>query len=120
MHTHTLSGSAIAIVVSTISSPLLLLLYTRFCNLHRKTWGGWSFEGLRGWGPFIRLGVPGLLMLCFEWWSYELAAFVVGSINRTQLGIHTILMQILSLNYMVSIYIVRPDDVIVRCHVIVM
>ena len=42
-------------------------------------------------------------MLCFEWWSYELAAFVVGCISKTQLGIHTILMQILSLNYMVSI-----------------
>ena len=42
-------------------------------------------------------------MLCFKWWSYELAAFVVGCISKTQLGIHTILMQILSLNYMVSI-----------------
>ena len=44
-------------------------------------------------------------MLCFEWWCYELAAFVTGAISITQLAIHTVIMQILSLNFMVSSYV---------------
>ena len=49
----------------------------------------------------MRLAIPGLLMLCCEWWCYEISAFVLGAVSKTQLGIHTILMQVLSVNFMV-------------------
>lgn len=39
---------------------------------------GWSRECLQDWGPFFRLAVPSMLMLCVEWWAYEIGSFLVG------------------------------------------
>lgn len=40
---------------------------------------GWSWECLQDWGPFFRLAVPSMLMLCIEWWAYEIGSFLVGT-----------------------------------------
>lgn len=37
---------------------------------------------LQDWGDFMRLGIPGMLMLGAEWWTYELGAFLAGKIYR--------------------------------------
>jgi MATE family multidrug resistance protein len=68
------------------------VVYIKWRKLHHLTWGGWSFESLTEWGQFLRLGLPGLLMLGFEWWSYEISAIVVGTIDDTQLAIAGILL----------------------------
>ena len=39
---------------------------------------GWSLECLQDWGPFFRLAVPSMLMLCIEWWAYEIWSFLMG------------------------------------------
>ena len=83
-------------------APILLILYIRCRNLHQQTWGGWSFESLTEWWQFLKLGVPGFLMLAFEWWSFEISTLVSGSIDETQLAINSILIQIGTLMFMVS------------------
>ncbi len=70
-------------------------------GVHKQTWGGWSWESLEGWWQYTKLGVPGLLMLCCEWWSFEIAAFVAGSINKTQLGINSIIVVLQTVIFMV-------------------
>ena len=42
-------------------------------------------------------------MTCIEWWSFEIATFVTGSISDKQLAINAILISILSVVYMVSL-----------------
>ncbi len=88
-------------VISYSSAPLLLLVYTYLRQLHHQTWGGWSWEGLKGWGQFARLGVPGLMMIIFEWCSIEVSAFVAGAIDQTQLAINAVLITVLNVVYMV-------------------
>ena len=39
---------------------------------------GWTTESLLGWGQFIKLAVSGMLMICIEWWSFEVGAFLTG------------------------------------------
>ena len=88
-------------VLSSMFAPLMTLLYIRVRKLHSLTWGGWSWEGLRGWGQYMRLGIPGLLMICFEWWSAEIATFVSGTINETELAVNAIWFQVLVVMFMV-------------------
>ena len=63
---------------------------------------GWSWESLRGWSQFLRLGVPGAAMLCFDWISFEVAAFVLGTIDEVQLAVNAILFNIAIMLFMVS------------------
>lgn len=39
---------------------------------------GWSTECLQEWDTFTSLAVPSMLMLCIEWWTYEIGSFLVG------------------------------------------
>ena len=39
---------------------------------------GWTTESLLDWGQFIKLAVAGMVMICIEWWSFELGAFLAG------------------------------------------
>ena len=31
------------------------------------------------WGQFFKLAISGMVMLCIEWWSFEVGAFITGS-----------------------------------------
>lgn len=43
---------------------------------------GLSMDCLQEWGDFMRLGIPGMLMLGAEWWTYELGAFLAGKLYK--------------------------------------
>ena len=96
------SGSAIALTTSFILLPLLLVAYIWWRGLHHRTWGGWSWESLRDWGQFVRLAVPGLLMVCCEQWCFEISAILTGAIDEVQLGINSVMIQLLSSTFQVS------------------
>ena len=44
---------------------------------------GWSRECLTEWGPYMSLAIPGMLMLCVEWWTYEIGSFLAGTRPRS-------------------------------------
>ena len=60
-------------------------------------------EALRGWGEFLRLGLPGAAMICMEWLSFEIAVLILGSIDEIQLAINAVVVNLLIVVYMVSI-----------------
>ncbi|XP_067866730.1 multidrug and toxin extrusion protein 1-like isoform X2 [Heterodontus francisci] len=97
------SGSAAANVVSQYCQAILLFVYIRWKRLYVKTWTGWSTDCLQEWGHFIRLAIPSMLMLCIEWWSFHIGIFLVGLINEVQLGAQSIIFQIISIAYRLSI-----------------
>ena len=45
-----------------------------FCAL------GWSRDCLQEWDAFIMLAIPSMLMLCLEWWTYEIGGFLAGQV----------------------------------------
>ena len=38
----------------------------------------WDITCLNDIGNYLRIGIPGMLMLCFEWWAFELLALFTG------------------------------------------
>ena len=95
-------GAVFAMTLSQSTSPLFLLAYMWARGLHKQTGGGWSWESLVDWWTFTKLAIPGLLMVGFEWWSYEVGIIVVGTIDKTQLGIYIIVLNIATNMFMVS------------------
>ena len=94
----------IALVVSECLSPILVILYIRVRNLHKLTWGGWSFENLNEWGQFLKLALPGMIMMCLEWWSAEATTFIAGVISEEELAANSVWFQTMVIFYMVSYY----------------
>lgn len=94
------AGSAAANTISQYSLAVFLYVYIRWKNLHKATWDGWSRDCLQEWGAFIRLAFPSMLMLCVEWWTYEIGGFLAGLISETELGAQSVVYELATIAYM--------------------
>uniref|UniRef100_A0A8D3AK76 Multidrug and toxin extrusion protein n=1 Tax=Scophthalmus maximus TaxID=52904 RepID=A0A8D3AK76_SCOMX len=94
------AGSAAANAISQYTLAVVLCMYICWRGLHKATWGGWSLDCLQEWGPFIQLAIPSMLMLCLEWWMFELGGFLAGVISETELGAQSITYELAVVAYM--------------------
>ncbi|XP_029555250.1 multidrug and toxin extrusion protein 1 isoform X2 [Salmo trutta] len=93
-------GSAIANSLSQITICLLLYLYICWRGLHKNTWTGWSSEALQEWGSYMQLAIPSTLMVCFEWWVWEIGGFLAGMLGEVDLAAQHVLLEIGAITYM--------------------
>ncbi|XP_044795104.1 multidrug and toxin extrusion protein 2 isoform X6 [Bubalus bubalis] len=94
-------GSAFANTISQFSQAVFLLFYIVLKKLHLETWAGWSWECLQDWGPFFRLAIPSMLMLCIEWWAYEIGSFLVGLLSVLDLSAQAVIYEVATVVYMI-------------------
>nr|XP_019612986.1 PREDICTED: multidrug and toxin extrusion protein 1 isoform X2 [Rhinolophus sinicus] len=94
-------GSALANAISQFSLALLLFLYILWKKLHQATWEGWSLECLQDWGSFFQLAIPSMLMLCIEWWAYEIGSFLSGILGMVELGAQSIVYELAAVVFMI-------------------
>ncbi|XP_077962780.1 multidrug and toxin extrusion protein 1 isoform X2 [Gasterosteus aculeatus] len=94
------AGSAAANAISQYSLAVVLFVHICSRGLHKATWDGWSRDCLQEWGPFLRLAIPSMLMLCLEWWLYEIAGFLAGVISEVELGAQSIIYEMAAIAYM--------------------
>ncbi|KAI7851718.1 mate-domain-containing protein [Circinella umbellata] len=91
-------GAPIATSFSYWLMLALLLLYIRYYK-GSEAWGGWSREAFKDWWPFLRLALPGVLMVCSEWWAFELAALAASYLSTTDLAAQSICLTLASATY---------------------
>lgn len=93
-------GSAVANAFSQffLAGFLFILIYCT--GMHKPTWSGWSLDCLQDWGMFIRVAIPSMIMVCMEWWTYEIGGILAGLISEIELGAQSILHQLFTILYM--------------------
>ena len=62
---------------------------------------GWSWESLREWTQFYKLGLPGMALICLDWISFEISALVLGTLGEVELAINSVLINIMNVLFMV-------------------
>ncbi|KAJ0398096.1 hypothetical protein P43SY_001186 [Pythium insidiosum] len=99
------AGIALSRSLGNMALPLLVGLYLRARPAFlRQWWAGWDLSAaLEHVGLFLRLGVPGMLMLVMEWWAFELLSLMAGVLPDSILAVsaHAVQMSVVSLVYMV-------------------
>ncbi|CAN6237887.1 unnamed protein product [Urochloa humidicola] len=78
-------GAALANGVSYLANLSFLAVYVRVSPACRDTWTGFSREAFRGVYDFLRLAVPSAVMVCMEWWSFELLVLLSGLLPNPKL-----------------------------------
>ncbi|XP_037328646.2 multidrug and toxin extrusion protein 1-like [Pungitius pungitius] len=94
------AGSAASNAISQYVLAVVLYAYICCRGLHKATWGGWSMDCLQEWGPFVQLAIPSMLMLCLEWWMFEIGGFLAGLISEAELGAQSIIYEVAVVAYM--------------------
>uniref|UniRef100_A0ACD5XIN9 Uncharacterized protein n=1 Tax=Avena sativa TaxID=4498 RepID=A0ACD5XIN9_AVESA len=72
------AGAALSVSICDWVEVTVLGLYINFSSSCEKTRAPPSWEAFSGIGSFMRLAVPSALMICLEWWSYELLVLLSG------------------------------------------
>ncbi|KAL0597200.1 Multidrug and toxin extrusion protein 2 [Plecturocebus cupreus] len=96
-------GSAYANVISQFAQTIFLFLYIMLKKLHLETWAGWSSQCLQDWGPFFSLAVPSMLMICIEWWAYEVGSFLMGLLSVEDLSAQAVIYEVATVTYMIPL-----------------
>ncbi|XP_044343805.1 protein DETOXIFICATION 16 [Triticum aestivum] len=78
-------GAALANAVSYLTNVSILAVYVRVSPSCNKSWTGFSFEAFHGLIPFLKLAVPSALMVCMEWWSFEVMVILSGLLPNPKL-----------------------------------
>ena len=79
---------------------------------------GWSWKSLEEWPQYLKLGIPGMIMICVEWVSFEVSAFIVGTIDEVELAVNGILLNYSLLLYTVK-YLAQETSVYANMHEII-
>jgi multidrug resistance protein, MATE family len=85
------SGGALALGAADTLTLALLLAYIRWRGLHTDTWGGWSFDALRGTPEFLRIALPSCGMICLEWWCFEVVTLASGRLGTTAVAAQAVM-----------------------------
>jgi len=78
-------GAALANAISYLTNVSILAIYVRLAPVCKNTWRGFSKEAFHNIPSFLRLGVPSALMVCLEWWSFELLVLLSGLLPNPKL-----------------------------------
>ncbi|KAL3501812.1 hypothetical protein ACH5RR_036261 [Cinchona calisaya] len=78
-------GAALANGISYWVNVLLLIAYIKFSPACSSTWTGFSKDALNDIFSFLKLAVPSVIMICFEYWSFEMVVLLSGLLPNPKL-----------------------------------
>ncbi|KAH9650493.1 protein DETOXIFICATION 12 [Citrus sinensis] len=78
-------GGALAIGISYWLNVTFLAIYMKFSTAYAESRAPISMELFRGIGEFFHFAIPSAVMVCLEWWSFELLILMSGLLPNPQL-----------------------------------
>ncbi|KAK2991334.1 hypothetical protein RJ640_007554, partial [Escallonia rubra] len=78
-------GAALANTISNWVNVLLLAIYVKFSPACMETWTGFSKEALHDVLSFLKLAIPSAIMICLEYWSFEMVVLLSGLLPNPKL-----------------------------------
>ncbi|MQL69842.1 hypothetical protein Taro_002134, partial [Colocasia esculenta] len=79
------AGAALAIGISYWLNVLVLGLYVYHSSSCKATRAPLTREAFQNANEFLRLAIPSAVMICLEWWSFELLILMSGLLPNPQL-----------------------------------
>ncbi|KAF8669512.1 hypothetical protein HU200_051315 [Digitaria exilis] len=73
-----LPGAAAAVSATFWVSCLMLLAYVTRSREFSETWKGFSAEAFKYVLPTVKLATPSAVMVCLEYWAFELLVLIAG------------------------------------------
>ena len=99
-------GAAISLSITYWSLAIVYTCYIRCSSLYNTSWQGWTMEAFGGWLHYCKYGIPGMIMLCLEWWTFEIGYLIVGATSphpRVEIGIYSIMFKVSDQLYSIPI-----------------
>ncbi|KAJ0545390.1 putative multi antimicrobial extrusion protein [Helianthus annuus] len=80
-----IKGAALANTISNWINVVLLGVYVKLSPACKHTWTGFSKEAMNDLLSFLKLAVPSAVMICFEYWSFDMVVLLSGLLPNPKL-----------------------------------
>lgn len=102
-----IKGGAISIILSQCLTGSSLFLFIIIKKPIEGTIFWFTKNSFKAWGSFLKIAIPSALLICLEWWAFEVQQIIVINSGRAdwdeQLSVQILSANIFSLLYSVSI-----------------
>ncbi|CAI9278543.1 unnamed protein product [Lactuca saligna] len=78
-------GGAISMGITTWLNAIFLFFYMKYSPSCEKTRAPISIEVVHGMKQFFSYAIPSAVMICLEWWSYEILILLSGLLPNPEL-----------------------------------
>ncbi|TVU30915.1 hypothetical protein EJB05_22568, partial [Eragrostis curvula] len=78
-------GAALSTAVTGAINLAMQASYIRMSSACKATWNGFSREAFKELRHFAELAVPSAMMICLEWWSFEILLLLSGLLPNPKL-----------------------------------
>ena len=89
----------ITYLLNWIITDIIILKHPDF----ETTRAPWDKSVFQKWFDYLKIGVPGACMLCFEWWAFELLAIFSGYMSIAALAGEVIIINLVSFIFMIPL-----------------
>ncbi|KAL3844909.1 hypothetical protein ACJIZ3_002312 [Penstemon smallii] len=98
------AGAALSISISYWLNVIILGIYVKYSSTCSKTRASFSKDVFLTMGEFFRFAIPSAVMVCLEWWTFEIIVLFGGLLPNPQLetSILSICLTITSLHYLIQ------------------
>ena len=98
-----IAGVGIAASISNFIIYICLLQYSAMIPEIQDAIQWPNKRAFRDIGQYLALGIPSALMLCLEWWAFEVMTLITGYIGVDEQASQVIIINIVAIMYMVSL-----------------
>lgn len=96
-------GAAIATNITYVGNMIVSDIWIGRLEQFKVSWIAYDRSSLQDWWGYLKIGVPGALMLCFEWWCFELLALLSGILGVDELAAEVVIINIITFIFMVPL-----------------
>ena len=96
-------GIALAASSKDFALWLSITIYSFSAKQIRRALAPIDSSAFRGWCTYLKISVPATVMICAEWWAFEVLIVVAGTLGVASLAASTILMSINATLFMIPL-----------------
>ncbi|XP_072989206.1 protein DETOXIFICATION 18-like [Typha latifolia] len=85
-------GASLSASISLWISVFMLAAYVKYSRTFEYTWEGFSLESFQYVIPGMRLAIPSAVMVCFEYWAFEILVLLAGLMPNSEMSTSLIAM----------------------------
>lgn len=78
-------GVSLATCITYFLNFILITIYATMNKDLKKSWFFFNKDSTRNIGEYLRIAIPGTLMLVFEWWTFEILTLMAGYMHSDDL-----------------------------------
>ncbi|KMZ74621.1 MATE efflux family protein [Zostera marina] len=96
-------GSALSLDISYWLNAIFLAIYIKFTPKCKNTWNGFSKQAFKDLKVFVKLGAASSIMVCLEYWSYEIIVIASGILPHPEVQASVLAISLNTMNMMFTI-----------------